>query len=398
MDRLKGLKCRECGRYYPSAPVHVCEFCFGPLEVDYDYEAIRARVSRARDRGRARRASGATRDLLPMRRRAARRAQRSGFTPLVRARNLARRAGRQGALGQERLGLPPDLVLQGPRGGRGPRQGQGVRLRHRGLRLDRQPRQLGGGPRRRGAAQVLHLHPGRPRAGQGHRHARLRRRRWSRSQGTYDEVNRLCSEVADKYRWAFVNINIRPVLRRGLQDLRLRDRRAARLAGARPTSSCPAPAARSSPRSGRPSRSCAMLGLIAEGKTQMYAAQARGLRAHRDHDQEGHGRARARAAATPSPSRWPSATRPTATTPTASAKDSGGCGEHATDEEIVEGMQLLARTEGIFTETAGGVTVAATKKLIEQGGIPRDESDRHLHHGQRAQDARTCSTTASRAT
>jgi threonine synthase len=55
-------------------------------------------------------------------------------------------------------------------------------------------------------------------------------------------------------------------------------------------------------------------------------------------------------------------------------KDSGGGGEHATDEEIVEGMLLLARTEGIFAETAGGVTLAATKKLIERGVIPRDES------------------------
>ena len=48
MDRLKGLKCRECGRHYPSSPVHVCEFCFGPLEVDYNYEAIRSRVTRLR--------------------------------------------------------------------------------------------------------------------------------------------------------------------------------------------------------------------------------------------------------------------------------------------------------------------------------------------------------------
>jgi threonine synthase len=55
-------------------------------------------------------------------------------------------------------------------------------------------------------------------------------------------------------------------------------------------------------------------------------------------------------------------------------KESGGYGEHASDEEIVEGMQLLARTEGIFTETAGGVTVAATRKLIEQGVIGPDES------------------------
>jgi threonine synthase len=55
------------------------------------------------------------------------------------------------------------------------------------------------------------------------------------------------------------------------------------------------------------------------------------------------------------------------------AKDSGGYGEHATDEEIIDGMRLLARTEGIFAETAGGVTVAATRKLIEAGRIPRDE-------------------------
>jgi threonine synthase len=54
-------------------------------------------------------------------------------------------------------------------------------------------------------------------------------------------------------------------------------------------------------------------------------------------------------------------------------KESGGHGEHATEEEIVEGMQLLARTEGIFAETAGGVTVAATRRLVESGRIPRDE-------------------------
>jgi len=48
MERLKGLKCRECGRYYPSSPIHVCEFCFGPLEVDYDYEVIASQISRAK--------------------------------------------------------------------------------------------------------------------------------------------------------------------------------------------------------------------------------------------------------------------------------------------------------------------------------------------------------------
>ena len=53
---------------------------------------------------------------------------------------------------------------------------------------------------------------------------------------------------------------------------------------------------------------------------------------------------------------------------------SGGWAEDVTDDELVEGIKLLARTEGIFTETAGGVTVAVTRKLIEQGKLPRNES------------------------
>ena len=61
-------------------------------------------------------------------------------------------------------------------------------------------------------------------------------------------------------------------------------------------------------------------------------------------------------------------------------KDSGGHGEHATDEEIIEGMRLLARTEGIFTETAGGVTVAATKQAHRGGAHPARRAHRHLRH------------------
>ena len=46
MTKLKGLKCRECGRRYPSSPVHICEFCFGPVEVDYDYDALKGVITR----------------------------------------------------------------------------------------------------------------------------------------------------------------------------------------------------------------------------------------------------------------------------------------------------------------------------------------------------------------
>ena len=90
LDRALGLKCRECGRGYPSSPIHVCEFCFGPLEVDYDYEAIRRRISRPRIE------AGPTSmwryaDLLPfdLSETGPPVGAAVGFTPLVRARNLA---------------------------------------------------------------------------------------------------------------------------------------------------------------------------------------------------------------------------------------------------------------------------------------------------------------------
>src|SRR5437879_11585792 len=87
MEKLNGLRCRECGRHYPAAPVHVCEFCFGPLEVDYHYDALKGVVTRESI------AAGPPsmwryRDLLPIEGDAAV-GHHVGFTPLIRAKNLA---------------------------------------------------------------------------------------------------------------------------------------------------------------------------------------------------------------------------------------------------------------------------------------------------------------------
>jgi threonine synthase len=116
----------------------------------------------------------------------------------------------------------------------------------------------------------------------------------------------------------------------------------------------------------------ARLGLIPERRTSMYAAQAAGcgpivtmIQKDRDVLEPVRPRTIARSLAIGNPADGYYAYR--------AVKDSGGYGEVATDEEIVEGMRLLARTEGIFAETAGGVTVTATRKLIEAGRIPRDE-------------------------
>src|SRR5215510_2876196 len=95
MDRVKGLTCRECGRSYPSSPAHVCEFCFGPLEVDYDYGVVRARVSRARIEAGPR-SIWRYADLLPVELDPDGEppvGQAAGFTPLVRARNLGEELG-----------------------------------------------------------------------------------------------------------------------------------------------------------------------------------------------------------------------------------------------------------------------------------------------------------------
>jgi threonine synthase len=191
-------------------------------------------------------------------------------------------------------------------------------------------------------------------------------------EGTYDEVNRLCSEVSDKYRWAFVNINIRPYYSEGsktygyeiLEQL-----------GWRAPGHIVVPCAGGSliTKIWKAIREFATLGLIERPTTKMYAAQAAGCgpivtMVKNDTDVLTPVRPNtiAKSLAIGNPADGYYAYR--------SVKDSGGYGEHATDEEIVEGMLLLARTEGIFTETAGGVTVAVTKKLIETGVIPRDES------------------------
>jgi len=91
MEKLNGLRCRECGRRYPANPIHVCEFCFGPLEVDYRYDALKTVVTRASI------AAGPPsmwryRDLLPVEGDIAV-GHHVGFTPLIRAQNLAEELG-----------------------------------------------------------------------------------------------------------------------------------------------------------------------------------------------------------------------------------------------------------------------------------------------------------------
>jgi len=191
--------------------------------------------------------------------------------------------------------------------------------------------------------------------------------------GTYDEVNRLCSEIADKYRWAFVNVNFRPYYSEGSKSYGFE---IVEQLGWRTPAHIVVPCAGGSliTKIYKAIKELKTLGLIeGDPSTKMYAAQALGcgpivtmIKNDTDVLVPVRPNTIAKSLAIGNPADGYYAYKV--------AKESGGSGEHATDEEIVEGMLLLARTEGIFTETAGGVTVAATKKLIERGVIPRDES------------------------
>ena len=371
LDRVKGLACRECGRRYPSSPIHVCEFCFGPLEVDYDYELIRARISRARIEAGPR-SIWRYADLLPLDLPdggppigAA-----AGFTPLVRARNLA------AEWGVRELYVKNDGVCH-PTCSFKDRVVAVAIAKAREFGFDTvacaSTGNLANSVAAHAAEARLHSYIFIP--------TDLERGKVTATavyeptlvevEGTYDEVNRLCTEIGDKYHWAFVNINLRPYYAEGSKTMGYE---IAEQLGWRAPAHVVVPCAGGAllTKIAKAMSELTRLGLIPEARTSMYAAQAAGcgpivtmIQKDRDVLEPVRPRTVARSLAIGNPADGYYAYR--------AVKDSGGYGEVATDEEIVEGMRLLARTEGIFAETAGGVTVTATRKLIEAGRIPRDE-------------------------
>jgi threonine synthase len=369
MEKFKGLKCRECGRGYPSSPAHICEFCFGPLEVDYNYDALKGVITRASI------AAGPPsiwryKDLLPIEGAAAV-GHHVGFTPLIRSQNLAEE------LGVRELWIKNDSVCH-PTWSFKDRVVSVAVTKAKEFGFDTVACASTGNLANSVAAHAAEarlksyifipadLEQGKI-VGTLVYHPTL-----VAVNGTYDEVNRLCSEVSDKYRWAFVNINIRPFYAEGsktygyeiLEQL-----------GWRAPGHIVVPCAGGSliTKIWKAIREFTALGLIERPATKMYAAQAQGcgpivtmIKKDTDVLTPERPQTIAKSLAIGNPADGYYAYR--------AVKESGGYGEHATDEEIVQGMLLLARTEGIFTETAGGVTVAVTKKLIESGVIPRDGS------------------------
>ena len=188
--------------------------------------------------------------------------------------------------------------------------------------------------------------------------------------GNYDDVNRLCSQIADKYGWAIVNVNLRPFYTEGAKTHGFE---IAEQMGWRLPKHTVVPVAGGTilPKIAKAYRELTALGLV-EGEPTMHAAQAEGcspvvkaIEAGDDWFQPQKPDTVAKSIAIGNPADGPYVIQAVA--------GSGGHAASANDEEIIKAMKLLAATEGIFTEPAGGATLASAMKLIQAGRIPRDE-------------------------
>ena len=371
MSYVKGLKCREtdCGKTYPQEPLHICEYCFGKLGVDYDYGAIRDVMSRETIEGRLHN-MWRYRELLPIDGEPTVGVD-VGFTPLLRARNLER------VLGHSEVYVKNDAVNY-PTLSFKDRVVSVALSKAKEFGFDTVACATTGNLGNSVAAQAVQA---------GLRcfifmPADLEQGKIIGTlvygvnvvgiSGNYDRVNRLCTDIADQYGWAFVNINIRPYYAEGSKTFGYE---ILEQLGWRAPKHIVVPMAGGSliTKIERAKNEFVRLGLIEETETKIHGAQATGCNPISAAVKAGEELftpvkpdtiANSIAIGNPADGYYAIET----------IQRTGGWAEDATDDEVVEAMKLLAETEGIFTETAGGVTVAVTKKLIEQGMIPRDES------------------------
>lgn len=369
MGYVRGLKCRECGREYPVDPIYVCEFCFGPLEVVYDYKSIR-KVLKRKTIERREQNLWRYKELLPIDGEP-QVGLNSGFTPLVKADNLA------GALGVRKLYVKDDTVVH-PTLSFKDRVVAVALTKAKEFGFDtvacastgNLAHSVSAHGARAGLKRFIFipasLEPSKIAA------SLVYEPNLVAVDGNYDEVNRLCSEIANKYPWAFVNINIRPFYAEGskTQGFEIIEQ-----LGWEAPDNVVVPCASGSllTKVWKSFREFMEIGLIRKLDTKVFAAQATGcspitcaIKQGSDIIKPVKPNTVAKSLAIGNPADGYYAGRV--------VNETGGYGEDVSDEEIIEGIKLLARTEGIFAETAGGVTVATAKKLIESGKINRNET------------------------
>jgi len=367
MSFVTGLQCHVCGQTYPAEALWACS-CLGPLEVSYDYAGIRKAVSRELVESRPP-SLWRYLELLPVTE--PRTGFNSGFTPLVRASRLARELGmkelfikddsvnhptfsykdrvvsvaatRAVELGFQVFGCASTGNLAGSVAAHAARLGLRcyVFIPH-----DLEPNKILG-------AAIYNAHV-------------------VAVEGNYDDVNRLCTQIADRYGWGFANINLRSYYAEGAKTMGFE---IAEQLGWRYPDHIVSPVAGGTllPRIHRGLKELREVGLVEGELPRIHAAQPEGsapvIRALEAGDE------------------FPDPVKPNTIAKSLAignpadgfqvlevVRQTGGSGAMVSDEAILEGIELLARTEGIFTEPAGGTTLAATRELIRRGAIGPDDS------------------------
>ena len=367
MPYSTSLKCKECSRESELLPVNVCDFCFGPLEVQYDYDAI-ARVMSRESIKAGPHSMWRYAELLP-----ADPENRvdinAGLTPLIKADRLGK------ALGLNELYLKNDCV--NPTYSFKDRVVSVAATAARDFGFDTlacaSTGNLAGSVAAHAARAGIKCYvfiPADLELGKvvG---AAIYGPTLVAVNGSYDDVNRLCSEIADRYAWAFVNINVRPYYSEGSKTLGYE---AAEQLGWRAPDHAIVPAASGSmfTKIWKGFNELHGIGIIDEPKTKMHIAQAEGSAPIVSAYDAGIKDIRpvrpntiAKSLAIGNPADGYYALQV--------IEESNGTGHTVNDAEIVDSMKLLAQTEGIFAETAGGVTIGVLRKLAAKGLIGRDE-------------------------
>nr|WP_218566118.1 threonine synthase [Vallicoccus soli] len=357
-----GLTCRECGASFPLGARYACEECFGPLEVAYDYRGVTRASIEAGPRNIWR-----YRGLLPVPSTVTEVPNlEPGFTKLVRADNLAAALGMRRLWVKDDSGNPThsfkDRVV-------------GVALaaaRELGFQVLACPstgnlaNAVAAAAARAGIRSVVMVP------------SDLEQQKIVTSavyggtlvavEGTYDDVNRLASEIAgEEEDWAFVNVNVRPYYAEGSKTLGYE---VAEQLGWRLPEQLVVPIASGSQltKIDKGFRELVHLGLVDDAPYKVFGAQATGCSPVAQAWKAGHDVVRpvkpdtiAKSLAIGNPADGPYVLDV--------CRRTGGAVEDVTDAEVVEGIRLLARTEGIFAETAGGVTVATLRKLLASGQL-----------------------------
>lgn len=366
---VRGLRCRVCRAEYPEQPLAICDECFGPLEVEYDYEALARVLSRERIVSRPP-TMWRYRELLPL---AAppRVGLETGYTPLVPAPRLG------AALGLKNLYIKNDGVCHPT-----------LSFKDRVVAVSLSKAcefgfetvgcastgNLANSVAANAARAGLRAYIFIPETLEQAKilGTQIYGARVIAVRGTYDDVNRLCSEIVYTWNWGLVNVNLRPFYSEGSKTVGFE---IAEQLGWRAPDAVVVPMAGGSllVKIRKAFAELQRLGLIPPARVRLFGAQARGcnpivaaVREERDEIRPVKPRTIAHSLAIGDPADGYFAARV--------IRESGGWAEDATDEEILAGIRLLAETEGMFTETAGGVTVAVARKLAAQGYLSPEET------------------------